>query len=149
MKKLARSPKLAGAKIPRGERRRAWCRGLDLQEPRASLPRASLPESAVVVRAIALGSDVQPSHAHGAAGGASAMSEEAKEKTARRLFMLSLIQSFSSSLSMQASNQIWLDHFNGDFAAHARVMTRVSMFSSVFGFCESAVVCPSHLTTVV
>ena len=62
------------------------------------------------------------------------MSEQAKEKTARRLFMLSLIQSFSSSLSMQASNQIWLDHFAGDFAAHARVMTRVSMFSSVFGF---------------
>ena len=62
------------------------------------------------------------------------MSEQAKEKTARRLFLLSLIQSFSSSLSMQASNQIWLDHFNGDFAAHARVMTRVSMFSSIFGF---------------
>ena len=53
MKKLARSPKLAGAKIRRGERRPAWSRGQDLQEPRVSLPRASLPESAVVARAIA------------------------------------------------------------------------------------------------
>jgi hypothetical protein len=35
---------------------------------------------------------------------------------------------------MQAQTEILLVHFGGDFAAHARVMTRVSSVSSVLGF---------------
>ena len=39
-----------------------------------------------------------------------------------------------SSARVQASTQIWLDHFAGDFAAHAATMTRLSTASAAIGF---------------
>ena len=47
------------------------------------------------------------------------------------LFVCSLSQSLCSNISLQAKNQMFLDYFAGDFAAHARVMTTLSSVSAM------------------
>lgn len=62
------------------------------------------------------------------------MTEPEKVTASNWLFACSLLQTFGMQISQQATNQIWLDHFAGDFSAHARMMTRLSSTSSIIGF---------------
>jgi hypothetical protein len=68
------------------------------------------------------------------AGSDDEMSEAEKTHAGNWLFASNLLQTFGMMISMQSTNQIWLDHFAGDFGAHARVMTRLSSVSNVIGF---------------
>ena len=62
------------------------------------------------------------------------MTEREKARASSWLFVCSLSQSLCSNISLQAKNQMFLDYFAGDFAAHARVMTTLSSVSAIVGF---------------
>ncbi len=66
--------------------------------------------------------------------GDGSMTAAEKAHAANWLFASNLMQTFGMMISMQSTNQIWLEHFNGDFGNHARVMTRLSTISNVVGF---------------
>ena len=62
------------------------------------------------------------------------MTDKEKVRAANWLFLSQLCQSFCSNISQQSTYQMFLDHFAGDFAAHARLMTTLSSASAVAGF---------------
>ena len=49
------------------------------------------------------------------------------------LVIASSLEYLAISISTQASNQLWLDRFGGDYAAQARVMGRLSSGAAVLG----------------
>lgn len=56
------------------------------------------------------------------------------ERTAWLLLISSALSTFAMNLTMTPTTEIWLEHFNGDFAAHARMMTNLGLVSNVVGF---------------
>ena len=65
---------------------------------------------------------------------ASAVSAARRSRLALWLFVATLMTTAATSFSMQAMDEIWLRHYNGDFAAHGRMMSRISSASSALSF---------------
>lgn len=57
-----------------------------------------------------------------------------RDSAASWLLFANACCTFATNISMGTSNQLWLEHFAGDFAAHGAYMTRLSAISSVLGF---------------
>ena len=63
-----------------------------------------------------------------------ALTPEQCLRAANWLLASSFLSTFAMSLTMQATTEIWLGHFAGDFTRHARRMTSLGTLSSVLGF---------------
>lgn len=56
------------------------------------------------------------------------------ERASAWILVSSTISTFGMNLTMTPTTEIWIQHFAGDFTAHARMMTNLGLVSSLVGF---------------